>query len=118
VLAELVHEGLIRIYLEQEAAPRVEALRGELAALPPGVRFAQEAVLSDRYRRLKLYADGRLRLTKEVAQVLGFNLGERITLFVQPFQKGLEILSLSYRLERLRSDAEASSILLHLMGTE
>jgi hypothetical protein len=113
VLAELVHEGLIRIYLAREATPLVNSLADELTALPPEIRFERMAVLADRYRPLKLYGDGRLRFTKETAQILGFNLGEMPTLFVQSFPKGLEILSLSFRLERLRTVAESTSILLH-----
>lgn len=113
VLAELVHEGLIRIYLAREAMPMVEALADELAALPTEVRFEHMAILADRYRPLKLYGDGRLRFTKETAQILGFNLGERPTLFVQSFPKGLEILSLAFRLERLRTTMGSTSILLH-----
>ena len=58
-----------------------------------------------------------VRFTKETAQVLGFNLGERPALFVQSFPKGLEILSLAFRFERLRTNAESSSILLHQVGT-
>jgi hypothetical protein len=116
VLAELVHEGLIRIYLAREAMPLVEALADQLSALPPEIRFERMAILADRYRTLKLYGDGRLRFTKETAQILGFELGERPTLFVQSFHKGLEILSLAFRLKRLRSDAESTSILLHHVG--
>jgi hypothetical protein len=113
VLAELVHEGLIRVYLAREATPMVEALIEELAGLPAEVRFERTAILADRYHPLKLYGDGRLRFTKAVAHVLGFTLGERPTLFVQSFPKGLEILSLVFRLERLRTNAESTFILLH-----
>jgi len=116
VLAELVHEGLIRIYLAREATPMVEALANEFTALPPEIRFVRMAILADRYRPLKLYGDGRLRFTKETAQILGFNLGERPTLFVQAFPKGLEILSLAFRHQRLRTEAEVTSIQLHTIG--
>lgn len=116
VLTELVHEGLIRVYLAREAVPIVEALVEELAGLPLELRSEREAIIADRYRPLKLYADGRLRFTKEVAQVLGFTLGERPTLFVQAFPKGLQILSLPVRLERLRRSADATSILLRMTG--
>ena len=85
VVAELVHEGLIRVYLAEEATPIVHALAEELAALPAEVRFERTAILADRYRPLKLYGDGRLRFTKETAHVLGFALGDRPTLFVQSF---------------------------------
>ena len=59
VLAESVHEGLIRLYLAREAAPLVEALIEELAELPATVRFERAAIFADRYRPLKLYGDGR-----------------------------------------------------------
>src|SRR5690349_2362810 len=98
VLAELVHGGLIRVYLAEEATPVVHALADELAELPPEVRFERTAILADRYRPLKLYGDGRLRFTKETAHILGFALGDRPTLFVQSFTKGLEILTLDFRL--------------------
>ncbi len=116
VLADSVQEGLIRIYLEREAMPMVEALADEFAELPPDIRFERMAILADRYRSLKLYADGRLRFTKETAQILGFALGERPTLFVQAFPKGLEIMSLTFRLERLRLTRDATSISLHRAG--
>lgn len=116
VLSELVQEGLIRIYLAREAKPMVEALMDELAGLPPEVRFERAAIVADRYRPLKLYGDGRLRFTKEVARVLGFSLGEQLTLYVQAFPKGVEILSLSFRLERLRKGLDSTSIMLHLAG--
>lgn len=116
VLAESVHEGLIRLYLAREAAPLVEALIEELAELPATVRFERAAIFADRYRPLKLYGDGQLRFTKETTQVLGFALGERPTLFVQSFPKGLEILSLPFRLQRLQADLDATSIRLHTVG--
>jgi hypothetical protein len=116
VLAELVHESLIRIYLARDAEPMVEALAHEFGELPPEIRFERMALLADRYRPLQLYKDGRLRFTKETAQVLGFNLGDQPTLFVQSFPKGLEILTLPLRLERLRASAESTSILLHHIG--
>jgi hypothetical protein len=116
VLAESVREGLIRVYLASEAMPLVTALAEEFDELPPDVRFDRMAALADRYRPLKLYADGRLRLTKETAQILGFVLGEQPTLFVQAFPKGVEIMSLAFRLERLRLTADATSISLHRAG--
>jgi hypothetical protein len=116
VVAELVREGLIRIYLKSEAAPMVEVLAGEISALPPEIQFERMAILADRYRPLKLYGDGRLRFTKETAQMLGFVLGERPTLFVQGFAKGLEILSLAYRMRRLAVDANTTAIMLHIAG--
>jgi hypothetical protein len=116
VLAELVQAGLIRIYLAAEATPMVEALAENIAEMPPEVRFERMAILADRYRPLKLYSDGRLRFTKETAQILGFSLGERPMLFVQPFPKGLEILSLAFRAERLQQSSESTSILLHQTG--
>jgi hypothetical protein len=116
VLAELVQAGLIRIYLAAEATPMVEALAEDIAEMPPDVRFERTAILADRYRPLKLYSDGRLRFTKEAAQILGFSLGERPTLFVQAFPKGLEILSLAFRAERLQQSSESTSILLNQTG--
>jgi hypothetical protein len=116
VLAELVQAGLIRIYLAAEATPMVEALAEDIAEMPPDVRFERTAILADRYRPLKLYSDGRLRFTKEAAQILGFSLGERPTLFVQAFPKGLEILSLTFRAERLQQSSESTSILLNQTG--
>ncbi len=116
VLAELVNEGLIRVYLAEEARPLVETLAQNLAGLPPDIRFERTAVLTDRYRTLTLYADGRLRFKKEVAQILGFSLGDRCQVFVQSFPKGLEILSLALRMERLRKDEESTSIGLHTTG--
>jgi len=116
VLSESVHEGLLRIYLESEATPMLKALLEELEGLQPEIRFERTAVLGDRYRPLKLYGDGRLRFTKETAHILGFTLGERPRLFVQSFSKGLEILSLAFRLERLRKDAEATSIFSRITG--
>jgi hypothetical protein len=110
VLSESVHEGLLRIYLESEASPMVKALLEELDGLPAEIRFERLALVADRYRPLKLYGDGRLRFTKETAHILGFSLGERPRLFVQSFSKGLEILSLAFRLERLRKDEGTTSI--------
>jgi hypothetical protein len=116
VVAEIVHEGLIRVYLAQEATPLVEALSNDLADLPGDLRFERMAVLADRYRPLKLYGDGRLRFTKETAQILGFALGERPTLFVQPFPKGFEILSLRFRAERLQRNTGSTSLSLYQAG--
>jgi hypothetical protein len=116
VLGESVHEGLVRIYLAREAEPLVQSLIGELSELPPAIRFDRTAVIADRYRRLKLSSDGRLQFTKETAHVLGFSLGERPVLFVQAFPKGLEILSLTLRLERLRTEVDATSIQLRILG--
>jgi hypothetical protein len=118
VFVELVQAGLIRIYLGGEARPMVEALIENMTGLPPNIRFERMAILSDRYRPLKLYADGRLRLTKETTQILGFSLGSRTTLFVSPFRKGLEIMSLSFREERLEKNLESTSILLHESGLD
>jgi len=116
VLAETDREGLIRGYLASEAGPMVEALAEELAGLSAELRFERSMILADRYRPLKLYGDGRLRLTKETSQTLGFSLGDRPSLFVQAFPKGIEILSLAFRNERLGNEVAATSIGLHLIG--
>lgn len=64
----------------------------------------ERAVIADRYRELALYADGRLRLTKEICPWLGFHLGLQTELYVQPFPYGLEVMSQEHRFARLESD--------------
>ena len=104
VTAELVEEGLVRIYLGEEARPLVKTLAEDVAGLTNKERYERAAVLSDRYRDLKLYAECRLRLTKDVAHVLGISWGDRTSLFVRPIKNGMEIMSLKFRLDRLANN--------------
>jgi hypothetical protein len=100
VKAELVRVGLMRIY----SVADWEALSGKLGA---GVTDIETVTaLIDRYRTLKLTAEGRLGLIKEVAVLLGFALDEQPTLYAQATPSALvppavEIMTLAYRHERL-----------------
>jgi hypothetical protein len=67
--------------------------------------YILRATSADRYRELSLYADGRLRMSKEVCPWLGFSLGERTELYAQPFSNGLEVMTMAHRFARL-ADAE------------
>jgi hypothetical protein len=115
ITAELVMSGYIRIFATSEAGPLVEALASDLNAMPKQASFEDAQIMQDRYRSLKLYSDGRLRFTKEIAIMLGFKLGDRPSLFVQNFAKGLEIMTLSFREQRLTSGSAYTIIGLHLM---
>lgn len=110
VVAELVEEGLIRVYLADEAEPLIGALQTGFKQLPPETMFDHIAALADRYRPLKLYGDGRLRVTKDVAAVLGFVLGQQPTVYVQPFPRGFEVMTLRYRASRLKQTIDNSTI--------
>ncbi len=101
VMAELAEEGLVRIYSMELARPAIDGLFAGLADLAAAERSERLAVLGDRYRTLKFYAERRLRLTKEVTQILGFAPGTRTTVFVRSLARGLEITSLAFRLARL-----------------
>jgi hypothetical protein len=102
VMAELVQEGHVRIYSFAQTEPKVTLLRREVLELPPEERFEALATITDRYRKLRLYGDGRLGLTKDVAQILGFRLKiDKPTFFTQAFTDGFEVLSLQFRLRRL-----------------
>lgn len=114
-IAELVSSrGLVRLYLAELAEPTIQTLASDLAELGAEDEFVLSGALADRFRPLKLYADGRLRFTKEVAQILGFSLGDEPTLFVQNFPAGLEIMSLDYRAKILDDPNQAISLNLHL----
>ena len=110
VIAELVRPGLIRVYLANEAQPLIDSLLHEISERPAPANVDATAIVMDRYRPLKLYADGRLRFTKEVCTLLAFQLGEHLTLFVQPFPKHLEAMTLEFRAERLIQTAPSTSI--------
>jgi hypothetical protein len=116
VLAELVQPGLVRLYSAKEATPLVGTVARKFASrsVDAHVRFESLQALADRYRQLKLYSDGRVRFTKEVASILEFNLGEKPTLYMQPFGKGLEVMSLSFRERRLLDLIDTTTIGLHL----
>jgi hypothetical protein len=68
--------------------------------------YISRAVAADRYRELSLYAEGRLRMIKEICPWLGFNLGEKVDLYAQPFPYGLEVMTMEHRFSRLH-DVEA-----------
>ena len=110
VIAELVRPGLIRVYLAKEAQLLINSLLNEISERPEPTKHETTAIVMDRYRPLKLYADGRLRFTKEVCSLLAFQLGDHVTLFVQPFRKYLEAMTLEFRAERLIQTASSTSI--------
>ncbi len=110
VVAELCRAGFIRIYLASVAEPLIAALLSDISDSPDQSTSEIASVVSDRYRPLKLYGDGRLRLTKEVCSILGIRLGEHATVFVQPFNSWLEIMSLQFRADRLLTTASSTSI--------
>lgn len=118
VVAEIVQPGLVRVYLAAEALPMIAKLKSQLNELPIEARTEHLAAIADRYRALKLYGEGRLRITKEVAQILGFVLGERPSFFVQPLTSCFEILSLEFRAARLAKTIELTSINLHYKGMD
>lgn len=115
-MSELAEPGLIRIFAIEAAMPLIEETVAQIerSVTNPGIRFTQLQVLHDRYRKLKLYSDGRLRFTREVASVLGFQLGGEPQLYVQPCNKGFEIMSLPFREKRLLQGSSATTIGLHL----
>jgi hypothetical protein len=82
----------------------------EISERPAPANSDATAIVVDRYRTLKLYADGRLRFTKEVCALLAFQLGEHSTLFVQPFRKHLEAMTLEFRAQRLIQTSPSTSI--------
>jgi hypothetical protein len=110
VIAELVRPRLIRVYLANEAQPLIDSLLHEISERPAPANSDATAIVVDRYRTLKLYADGRLRFTKEVCALLAFQLGEHSTLFVQPFRKHLEAMTLEFRAQRLIQTSPSTSI--------
>jgi hypothetical protein len=110
VIAELCRVGLIRIHLASEVEPLVAALLSDISESHDQPSMEIASVVSDRYRPLKLYADGRLRLTKEVCSLFEIRLGEKVTLFVQPFKSWLEIMTLQFRADRLLTTASLTSI--------
>jgi len=97
VTAELTERGLVRVYLANAVAQTFqynEQPESEKA-------FVTRAVAADRYRELSLYKDGRLRMTKELCPWLDYHLGEQPELYVQPFPRGLEVMTMNYRFARL-----------------
>jgi len=110
VIAELCRSGLIRIHLASEAEPLIAGLLADIPDAPGQSQSEIASIVSDRYRPLKLYADGRLRLNKEVCSLLEISLGQNATLFVQPFKSFLEITTLQFRANRLLATASLTSI--------
>jgi hypothetical protein len=107
VVAELIRPEIIRIHPASDARPAIELLLSEISEAS---QQETAAVIADRYRALKLYSDGRLRFTKDVCPLLGFRLGEPTTLFVQPFPKFLEVVTLQFRADRLARTVSSTSI--------
>jgi|SRR5580704_14205676 hypothetical protein len=112
VMSELCRFGLFRVYLADEAGPLINALFSEISERPHDVQSETFSIAADRYRPLKLYEDGRLRLTKEICSLLGVLLGQPAILFVQPFPRFLEIMTLQFRADRLASTASSTSIII------
>ena len=104
VTGELTFKGLMRVYPSSAVSAALRAdSNGDVAS---DAAYIARAVTADRFRGLSLYAEGRLRITKEVCPWLGFSLGEKVELYVQPFRSGLEVMSMEHRFGRL-IDAQA-----------
>jgi hypothetical protein len=110
VMAELSRAGLVRIFLASEANALIQVLMDEISEQPNDTQFEALSIVADRYRPLKLYSDGRLRLTKETCSILDTVLGQQGAFFVQPFRRHLEILTLGFRAERLAATTLTTSI--------
>lgn len=110
VTAELVQAGVVRIYAGLVVRPMIDELIRVASGLPKLAAAEQLSIIADRYRELSLYSDSRLRLTKEIAALLGFPLGQRSTVFVQPFLDGIEILSLEVRHQRLAQNLAGTTL--------
>jgi hypothetical protein len=112
VLAELHRPGLVRIFAADGigstlAGHHAEHDGGDLERV---LEFEQ--VLADRYRILKLYGDGRLTVTREVAELLDVDPGQPDRLFAQSFDAGLSLMSLAFRRDRLANHGQFPPIAL------
>jgi hypothetical protein len=101
VAVELTYKGLVRVYPSDAVRKKLDEENKEEPTSE--AEFIARATMADRYREASLYGepDCRLRLTKDIAPWLGFSLGQEALLYMQAFPKGLEIMTVEYRFERL-----------------
>jgi hypothetical protein len=98
VVAELTRPGVVRLFDADFAQERLsDVLRDWPGA--DGLEF--KLVMADRYRRLKLYSDGRLTLTQEVLSTLREEPGQLSQLFAEGSSTAVELMTLRIRNERL-----------------
>jgi len=99
VSLELTYKGLVRVYPSSAVRKKLDADATE--ELMSEAEFIAGATRADRYRDVQLYDDCRFRFTKDICPWLGFALGEEVSLYVQAFPNGLEIMTIEHRFERL-----------------
>lgn len=110
MMADLVEEGIIRLYPADRVREQLRELIRNAQDEPEEMAGELLAAIADRYRELPLYQDYRITLQKEVCTFLGFQLGERASLFVQPREGFLEVMSLQKRHERLEQYREETTL--------
>ena len=112
LLAHLVQEGLIRLYLASELRHQVNALRAEIQRSDAPDRDDRLAVLADKYRDVELYTSSnqRVQLNGTIAAYLGiFRKGDR-AVYIEARKGAIYIMSLSYRNQRLADFSEEIGI--------
>lgn len=100
VICEMACLGLVRITGLTSALEKIDALKDSRVKGPSAQHDRQMALL-DKFRPLKLYKDGRLRLTAEVMSCLEFETEAQPRLYVQKSAQAIEILSFAYWVRRL-----------------
>ena len=107
-MANLFAEGRVRLRLASGLYPKIEALRLEIQQSDAPDRDERLAVLADKYREVKLYANNnrRVQLDKTVAVYLGIVGKSDRTVFIESKEGSIDIMSLSYRNKRQEEYSE------------
>lgn len=113
LVAELLEVGRIRLHLEREIRPHIQALADELSADGSRESIEKLAVLQDRYRTVQLYiakSDFRVRLVPAVLAYLSVQPEDNRTVYVEGRPDLVDIMSLKARNARLETLTGISSL--------
>ena len=112
VVAELAAPGIIRVTSAKLAEPLIAELL-ETAHPDTDGDHDRLMALRDKFRRLRLYKDGRLRLTQEVALLLRVAAAGDSHLLAQISHRSLEIMAPPFWEDRLLRNGQ-ETIGMHL----
>ncbi len=112
LVAELVEAGRVRLCLESQILPEIQARRAEIQQDDAPNRLELLGVLDDRYRSAIFYTKGSeksVTLEQRTVVYLGVLPNDDRTLFVEATKETIDIMSLTYRNRRLELLKDSTS---------
>ena len=105
LIAELVKAGCVRLHLRSEILQKIKARRAEVQRSNAPNRLELLGAIDDKYNEVSLYTKGghSVEFKKRVVVYLGVLPNDDQQLFVEGTKETIDIMSLTYRNDRLES---------------